>query len=123
MTRRLELYDWPKESRECAQEMYKIARTLLLEARWLRREAKLPSEAMMNRKAAKLILSQIRMGRDVDVFYHRKLIRESVERSLAAQAGQPTSLGGHLFDLMCIKGTGLDRPEFDEKTLRKATEL
>jgi len=122
MTKRLELYDWPKDTRTIAEEMYKIARVLLLEARWLRSQTKLWGEAQMNRKAAKLILDQIRMGRDVDVFYHRKIIRESVERSLEAQAGKPTNLGGHLFDMMCVQGTGLDRPEFDEKTPRTPTE-
>jgi hypothetical protein len=124
MTKRLELYDWPKDSRTVAEEMYKIARTLLLEARRLRAKP-WPGEGECEktaRYAAKLILDQIRMGRDNDVFFHRKMIREAVERSIAPRIGEPQGLGGYMFDVMCIKGTGLDRREFDEKTPRQPTE-
>jgi hypothetical protein len=116
MTKRLELYDWPKDPREIAEGMYRIARVLLLEARTFR-AAGVPEGGL--RKAAKMILAEIRKGRDVDVFYHRKVIREGVERHLEKE--RPACLGGHLFDLYCIEATGLNNPEFNgvlEKTGR-----
>lgn len=126
MTKRLDLYDWPKEPREIAEQMYRIARRLILTARLFREKARTAEKgsydegccrgtAEASRAAARGILGLIREGRDYDVWYHRKMVREAVAHSIEAGAGKPTSLGGHLYDLLMVRGTGLDQPEFDEK--------
>jgi len=83
MTKRLELYDWPRDHRANAEAMYSVARGLLLEARRLRAEAPdlyRSGAADASRRAAALILGRIRAGRDYYVFHERKLIRTAVQR-------------------------------------------
>lgn len=126
MTKRLELYDWPEKSRDIAESMYRIARRLLVNARLFRAQARTAQagsydqgccqgSAEAARAAARAILSKVREGRDADEFYFRQVVRGAVVRSIQANEGKPTNLAGHMFDLMGVKSTGLDRPEFDEK--------
>jgi hypothetical protein len=117
MTKRLELYDWPKDHRTNAEEMYVIARTLLLEARRVRAEApgaRRNGAADASRRAAALILGRIRAGREYYEFHRRKLVREAVRRA-CVEGEEPKNLGGAIFNLHAIHASGLDRPEFEEK--------
>lgn len=119
MTKRLELYDWPRDYRTNAEDMYSVARVLLLEARRLRALAPdgyRRGAADASRRAAKLILDRIRAGRDADVFYHRCLIRDAVRR-VCVESQEPRGLGAQIFDAWAIRGAGLDRPEFEPRSV------
>lgn len=118
MARRLELYEWPRDYRTNAEEMYKVARKLLLEARsWRKKDRRSESYAKGRADAARasaaLILGRIREGRDDNEFYRRKLYRECIEKNCLNKV--PESLPGAMFDAMHVRAAGLDRPEFDEK--------
>lgn len=121
MTKRLEIYEWPRDYRKNAEDMYSVARGLLLRAREARAKAKLEPDSVgrgyMNgvalgyRLSAASILIYIRDGRDVDEFYRRQLYRDCVQR--VCVGAESKNLGGAMYNAMHIMAAGLDTPEFD----------